>query len=81
MELEVEQMSRGRLTPEQTAHLADQLEALLACLDADEMSASAATRYRIEGAVAALQAVSGRLGSSLTASLGLDDGPLDGHGP
>jgi len=57
-------MSRGAtgrpLTRAEIVSLADQLRGLLAQLDARSLDASTATRYRIQGAVAALDAALGR---------------------
>jgi hypothetical protein len=51
--------------------LADSLRHLLAAISAGELSASGATRHRLEGALAAVEAVLGE-GSSLLPRLGLD---------
>lgn len=50
---------RPEMKPELLTEIADQLRSLLDAINADELKASAATRYRIEGAIAALDAASG----------------------
>ena len=49
-----------RLTTANVDALADDLRGLLAKIDADDLAATSATRYRIEGAIAALDVVAGR---------------------
>ncbi len=49
------------LTHAQTGELRDQLAATLAAIEAGDLTATAATRHRIEGALAALSAVIGDL--------------------
>jgi hypothetical protein len=46
--------------------LADSLRALLTLLDAGDLMVSAATRYRLEGAIAALDTALGRSSTLLT---------------
>lgn len=48
------------------------LVGLLAAIDSGEMSASAATRYRIEGAVAALDVLAGADSRTVLARLGVE---------
>jgi hypothetical protein len=54
-----------RLTNSQVLALADQLRSLLSHIEGGAMDASTATRYRIEGAVAALDVALGRQSSLL----------------
>lgn len=56
------------LSRAETAALAEDLRAILADLEAGELKGSAATRHRIEGALAALQVA---LGKSPRTVLGL----------
>lgn len=60
------------LSRAQTTALAEQLRRALVAIDAGELTASTATRYRLEGAVSALDAV---LGVSSTLLDGLDQPP------
>lgn len=54
-------MSRKRsLSVADIEALAEQTEALLRRIGSDELTASTATKYRLEGALAALEAVLGR---------------------
>jgi hypothetical protein len=55
----------GPLTRQQTADLVESIRKLLAAIDADEVSASTATRYRLEGALGALEEVLGERSASL----------------
>jgi len=48
------------LSESQVEALADDLRAMLAKVDSGDLDASAAMRYRIEGAIAALDVVQGR---------------------
>lgn len=48
------------LNRREIADLADRLRGLIAMIETDEMSASTGMTYRIQGAVAALDAVLGR---------------------
>ncbi|MGI8750959.1 MAG: hypothetical protein ACR2MN_01325 [Acidimicrobiales bacterium] len=54
-----------RLTAAETDALAKTLAGALALIRADELTASTATVYRIEGAIAALEAVAGKGGDDL----------------
>lgn len=60
------------LTRAQTTAMADHLRSTLAAIDAGELTASTAMRYRLEGAVSALDAVLGRPSTLLE---GLDQPP------
>jgi hypothetical protein len=51
-----------RLTRQQTEALADQVGRLLDQVRSDELTASTSTRYRLEGALVALEVVLGRVG-------------------
>jgi len=57
---------RRPLTRPEVSALDDQLRAVLGAIDAGELDASSAARSRLEGAVAALDAVLGRPSSLLT---------------
>lgn len=50
--------------------LADRLAALLAAIDSGELTASAATRYRLEGAVVALDVLNGEAPADILDRLG-----------
>jgi hypothetical protein len=62
-------MAARPLTRGEISELADRLRGLIAMVDNGEMSASTAMRYRLQGAVVALEAVLG-CDPSLLASLG-----------
>ena len=47
------------LKAEEVAAISESLRRLLAVVESGEMTATAATRYRLEGALAALEAVTG----------------------
>jgi hypothetical protein len=53
------------LNPGEIVELADRLRALLYMVDKSESTATTAMMYRLEGAGAALDAVLGRIGSSI----------------
>jgi len=57
------------MTGQQLADLADSLRALLARIDAGDLDSSAATRYRLEGAVVALDVVTGKASSEILGNL------------
>lgn len=57
---------RRPLTSSEVSALDDQLQAVLGAINAGELDASPAARSRLEGAVAALDAVLGRPTSLLT---------------
>ena len=54
-------MAAKRLQPHDVEELSAMLQGILRAIEDGEMTASTATRYRIEGAVAALGAVLGDL--------------------
>lgn len=53
------------LTRSEIAELAERLQALLVMIEGEDMSASTAMTYRLQGAVSALEAVVGRSHSLL----------------
>lgn len=61
-------MPERPLTRGEIAELTNRLQGLLAMVDEDELSTTTAMRYRLQGAVVALEAVLGRA-PSLLASL------------
>jgi hypothetical protein len=64
-------MGSGRpLTRAEVADLADRLRALLGQIDAGNLDATRAMRYRLEGAIAALDAALGRPSTLLGDLLG-----------
>ena len=58
-----------RLTRDEVSALASDLRALLARIDAGDLTASTAVRYRLQGAVVALGAASGDLADVAAALL------------